>query len=164
MPAWPREWARLAPSFFPIGCLQLQSIVEGREIASSHSPCSTAMEKRMNDSIQGWTIRPFPGLMNLCSYCYLPLLPQLACSILAIWEQPYSGALRSVHVTYPSPCHRRTQRWDFHYPLHGHALFSFEFVRRQMREPPQNFAVYCGWCLHFSFPQTGTRSAVIVTH
>ena len=52
----------------------------------------------------------------------------------------------------------------FHYPLHGQALFSFEVARRQMREPRQNFAVYCGWCLHFSFPQTGTRSAVIVTH
>ena len=36
------------------------------------------------------------------------------------------------------------QGWDFHYPLHGQALFSFEVARQLMREHRQNFAVYCG--------------------
>ena len=34
--------------------------------------------------IQGISIRPFPG----CRCCCLPLMPQLACSILATWEIP----------------------------------------------------------------------------
>ena len=42
--------------------------------------------------LQGFIIRPFPGFVN-----FVPAVayqqPQLACSILATWEQPYSEAL-----------------------------------------------------------------------
>ena len=34
-----------------------------------------------------------PWFGEFCSCCCLPLLPQLACSILVTWERPYSPAL-----------------------------------------------------------------------
>ena len=39
-----------------------------------------------------------PRFGEICSFCCLPLLPQLACSILATWGPPYRGALYKVLV------------------------------------------------------------------
>ena len=41
----------------------------------------------------GLHYKAVPRFGEFCSCCCLPLLPQLACSILATWEWPYGAAL-----------------------------------------------------------------------
>ena len=41
-----------------------------------------------------------PRFGEFCFCCCLPLLPQLACSIPATWEQPYRDSLYAVYCYY----------------------------------------------------------------
>ena len=56
-----------------------------------------------------------PRFGEFCSCCCLPLLPQLACSILATWGPPYTGSLYmcSYHPERPVS---RSDRSRLHHP------------------------------------------------
>ena len=63
-----------------------------------------ALQARMTDFMPGATracditgnlYEAVPRFGEFCSCCCLPLLPQLACSILATWERPYRDSLYS---------------------------------------------------------------------
>ena len=52
-----------------------------------------------------------PRFSEFCYCCCVPLLPQLACSILATWERPYSEALYTVEEIEPFSKHNVATIW-----------------------------------------------------
>ena len=66
---------------------------QGRSVYPLSQRSKNNTPAQLMDSVQGFTIRAVPGLGEFFSCCCLPLVPQLACSILATWERPYSEAL-----------------------------------------------------------------------
>ena len=66
------------------------------QLISLASPTGKIIGFKMQIST-GLQYKAVPGFGEFCSSYCLPLLPQLACSILATWERPYSGALYKKH-------------------------------------------------------------------
>ena len=67
-------------------------------------PSGGVADRVFEELCTGNLYKAVPRFGEFCLCCCLPLLPQLASSILAIWEQPYRDALYGLVIFHITCC------------------------------------------------------------
>ena len=117
---------------------------------------------RVSFDLPGISIRPFPG----CRCCYLPLLPQLACSILATWGSLIVHPCRTQGNSYNIQMMHVFTFWSTHsclnvagFPLQFSNVMDNVLLKEEYAVSISVLSAYAlGVCTAFSFITPSRRS------